>query len=112
VLKGEIAMVEIHLFGKLRKYAQNTDQENDFIIRVSPQTDETIELLLARVGISTEDVYSIFLNRKLLAARSGMARWLGYQQIRSNPFDWDLSIMVKSGDRIGLFGRDMAALVI
>jgi hypothetical protein len=64
------------------------------------------------MGVSTEDIYSIFLNGKLLAARSGMARWLGYQQIRSNPFDWDLNVPVKSNDRIGLFGRDMAALVI
>ena len=105
-------MVEIHLYGKLRKYAQNSDQENDYVIRISPQTDETIALLLARVGIAIEDVYSIFVNRKLLAARSGMARWLGHQQVRSDPFDWDLYVPVKSGDRIGIFGRDMAALVI
>jgi hypothetical protein len=32
--------------------------------------------------------------------------------MRSNPFDWDLDIPVKAGDRIGLFGRDMSALVI
>jgi hypothetical protein len=105
-------MVEIHLYGKLRKYAQNSDQENDYVIRISPQTGETIELLLDRVRISMEDIYSIFLNRKLLAARSGMARWLGHQQVRSDPFDWDLNVPVNSGDRIGLFGRDMAALVI
>ncbi len=105
-------MIEIHLYGKLRKYAQNSDQENDYVIRISPQTDETIALLLARVGIAIEDVYSIFVNRKLLAARSGMARWLGHQQVRSDPFDWDLNVPVNSGDRIGLFGRDMAALVI
>jgi hypothetical protein len=105
-------MVEIHLFGKLRKYAQNSDQETDYVIRISPQPDETIALLLARVGISIEEVYSIFVNRKLLATRSGMARWIGHQQVRSDPFDWDLSVPVNPGDRIGLFGRDMAALVI
>ena len=41
-----------------------------------------------------------------------MARWLGYQQVRPDPFDWNLSTPVKPGDRIGLFGRDMAALVV
>jgi hypothetical protein len=105
-------MVEIHLFGKLRKYAQISDQETDNVIRISPQSDETIALLLARVGIAIEDIYSIFLNHKLLAARSGMARWIGHQKVRSEVFNWDLDIPVNPGDRIGIFGRDMAALVI
>jgi len=105
-------MVEIHLFGKLRRYAQNTDAGDDYVIKVSPRADETIESLLGRVEISTEEIYSIFFNRKLLAARSGMARWIGHRQVRTNPFDWDLNVPVKSGDRIGLFGRDMAALVV
>ncbi len=105
-------MVEIHLFGKLRRYAANTDAAEDYVIRMSPAADETVRSILARVGISAEEIYSIFLNRKLLAARSGMASWIGHRQIRSDPFNWDLSVPVKSGDRIGLFGRDMAALVI
>ncbi|UCG06305.1 MAG: hypothetical protein JSV83_20730 [Desulfobacterales bacterium] len=105
-------MVEIHLFGKLRRYAANTDTAEDYVIRMSPAADETVRSILARVGISAEEIYSIFLNRKLLAARSGMASWIGHRQIRSDPFNWDLSVPVKSGDRIGLFGRDMAALVI
>ena len=105
-------MVEIHLFGKLRRYAQKSDQESAHVIQVSPQSDETIALLLDRVGIALEDVYSIFLNHKLLAARSGMASWMGYQKVRKDPFNWDLDIPVNAGDRIGLFGRDMAALVV
>ena len=105
-------MVEIHLFGKLRKQAQNPDQKSDYVIRISPHADETLALLLDRVGIAIEDVYSIFVNHKLLAARSGMARWIGHQKVRSDPLNWDLEIPVNPGDRIGLFGRDMAALVI
>ncbi|UCE53075.1 MAG: hypothetical protein JSV31_28105 [Desulfobacterales bacterium] len=105
-------MVEIHLYGKLRRYAKNTKAAEDYVIKISPQADDTVESLLSRTGITSEDIYSIFLNRKLLAARSGMARWIGYRQVRSNPFNWDLNVAVKSGDRIGLFGRDMAALVI
>jgi hypothetical protein len=102
-------MAEIRLYGKLRRYAQDSP---DSIIRVSPEYNETLEILLNRLGIPLDDVYSIFYNSKLLAARSGMARWIGYQQVRSNPFDWDLSLTLKPSDRIGLFGRDMAALVV
>ena len=105
-------MVEIHLFGKLRRYAEHSDSVNDHVIRISPSYDETVQSLLARTGISTEDIYSIFLNRKLLAARSGMAIWIGHQRVCKDPFDWDLNVAVAPGDRIGLFGRDMSALVI
>jgi len=105
-------MVEIHLFGKLRQYAENKDGLNDHVIRIYPQEGDTITSLLDRAGISKEELYSIFFNRKLLAARSGMAIWIGHRQVRNDPFDWDLNVAVKAGDRIGLFGRDMAALVI
>jgi len=105
-------MVEIHLFGKLRRYAENSEGVNENVISISPRDDETVHSLLARAGISKEDIYSIFFNRKLLAARSGMAVWIGHRGVRKDPFDWDLDVAVKAGDRIGLFGRDMAALVI
>ncbi len=105
-------MVEIHLYGKLRRYAQNIPTDRDNVIRVSPESDETLEALLTRLEIPVDEIYSIFFNSKLLAARTAMAKWIGYQQVRTNPFDWNLNVTVKPADRIGLFGRDMAALVI
>jgi hypothetical protein len=102
-------MVDIHLYGKLRRYAKDNP---DSIIRVAPESDETLEALLNRLGIPQNDIYSIFYNSKLLAARSGMASWIRYPQVRATPFDWDLDIAVQASDRIGLFGRDMAALVV
>ena len=102
-------MIEIRLYGKLRRYAKD---EPESIIRLPPQIGETLENLLARLGIPTDEIYSIFYNSKLLAARSGMARWIGYRQVGPSPFDWDLSVTVQPADRIGLFGRDMAALVV
>jgi hypothetical protein len=102
-------MVEIRLYGKLRRYAKDSPAS---IIRVSPEPNETLDILLKRLGIPLEDIYSVFFNSKLLAARSGMARWMGYQQVRADPFDWNLNATVKPSDRIGLFGRDMAALVV
>ena len=102
-------MVEIRLFGKLRRY---TKDNPDGIVRVSLESEETLDMLLARLGIPPEEIYSIFLNSKLLAARSGMAIWMGYRQVRADPFDWNLNLTVKPSDRIGLFGRDMSALVV
>ena len=102
-------MVEIRLYGKLRRYAKYSP---DSIIRVAPEPDESVEDLLIRLGIPLDDIYSIFYNSKLLAGRSGMASWIGYRQVDSNPFDWNPSLTVVSSDRIGLFGRDMAALVV
>jgi hypothetical protein len=105
-------MVEIRLYGKLRRHAKGTHSNRDNVIQVSPEFKETLAMLLARLQIPVDEIYSIFLNSKLLAARTGMATWIGYRQVRSDPFDWDLDVPVKERDRVGLFGRDMAALVI
>jgi len=102
-------MVEIRLYGKLRRYAKDNPEG---IIHLPPEVDETLDNLLNRLGIPVTDIYSVFYNAKLLAARSGMASWIGYSQVHATPFDWDLNIKLKRSDRIGLFGRDMAALVV
>ncbi|UCD77264.1 MAG: hypothetical protein JSW26_17780 [Desulfobacterales bacterium] len=105
-------MVEIRVYGKLRRYVQDNTIDSDNVIRITPDSDETLDMLLSRLGIPLEEIYSIFFNSKLLAARSGMAKWLGYRQVRTDPFDWDLNVTLKLSDRVGLFGRDMAALVV
>ncbi len=73
---------------------------------------DTIASVLERAGIDTDAVYSLFFNFRLLAARSRMAYWLRYHQAPADPLDWDLDVAVHDGDRIALFGRDMAALVV
>lgn len=105
-------MVTIHLYGKLRGYGAQASRRQNDILRQKPAPDETVASLLNRLGIPAAEIYSIFLNSRLLAARTGMAQWIGYRQHRATPFDWNLEVPVKAGDRIGLFGRDMAALVI
>ena len=105
-------MAEIHLYGRLRCYAQDIRPDRGNVIRVSPGVDETLEMLLARLEIPVDKIYSIFINSKLLAGRSGMASWIGYRQVRTDPFDWNLNVAVQPADRIGLFGRDMSALVV
>jgi hypothetical protein len=105
-------MAEIRLYGKLRRLALSVPKNQDHILRVSPKPQETLEMLLTRVDIPIHEIYTIFFNAKLLATRSAMARWMGYPQVRRDPFDWKLNIPVNPNDRIGLFGSDMAALVI
>ncbi|MGD9057909.1 MAG: hypothetical protein PVJ41_04625 [Desulfobacterales bacterium] len=105
-------MVEIHIYGKLRQYLKEPETTQSGILKLSVEPEETVVALLARIGIPLDAIYTIFLNSKLLASRSLMAYRMGYQQVRENPLDWELDIVVKAGDRIGLFGRDMSALVV
>lgn len=105
-------MVEIHIYGKLRRYLKGSQNCEGGVLKVSIQPEETIAELLARLGIPLDEIYNIFLNSRLLATRSQMAYWIRYQQVHDNPLEWKLEVAVKAGDRIGLFGRDMAALVI
>ncbi len=55
-------MVEIHLYGKLRRYAQDIQSDRGNVIRVSPGSDETLGMLLARLEIPVDEIYSIFFN--------------------------------------------------
>ena len=105
-------MIDVHLFGKLRAYAGDADTAPGCVVRRKPRPDETVASLLDVLGISPDEVFTVFVNHKLLAARNTMAHWLGYRQVRESPFDWNLDVPVKSGDRVGLFGREMSQLVV
>jgi len=105
-------MISIHLYGKLRRFAANKNPGDDSIINLEVSGRETLKDVLERSGIEIEELYTIFINSKLLATRTKMASHLGYQQANGDCHNWDLSILIKDGDRIGLFGRDMATLVV
>ena len=105
-------MIEIRLYGKLRRQSVLPEIRETGISHLAPEPGETLGSLLERIGIAVEDAHSIFLNARLLAARSNMARWLGYQGADGNPLEWNLDAPIASGDRVGVFGRDMAALVV
>ncbi len=106
-------MISIHLYGKLRRYARDDSPAGQSVIEVEAVKNETLQELLDRVGIDAEELYTIFINHKLLTSRTKFAHFLGYQQVRqqSRPV-WDLSIRIEDGDRLGLFGPDMPALVV
>jgi hypothetical protein len=105
-------MIKIRIFGRLRKKAGDPEVRETGLLKMTPEPEETMQSILERAGISPQDIYTIFLNSKLVAARSNMVKWLGYQQAGPDPLAWDLNIKLASGDRIGIFGRDMAALVV
>ncbi len=110
--KEETTMTDIHIYGKLRDFAENLAHDKTGVVRITPESHETVQSLLERLGLPVARVHTIFFNHKVLAARTKMALWIGHRQVRDTPFDWNLDIPVKPGDRIGLFGRDMSALVV
>ena len=49
-------MAEIHLYGKLRSYAQDIQSDRGNLIRVSPGSDETLGMLFARLEIPVDEI--------------------------------------------------------
>jgi hypothetical protein len=103
-------MVEIHLYGKLRHYLDGSRAKNGSVITHEPEPDETLASLLVHTGIPVDEINHIFFNSKLLASRNKAASFLGFWQATSSLSDWDLDVPVDDGDRVGLFGTDMALL--
>lgn len=82
-------MIEVHLYGKLRRFAEDPDPTSDSVVRVPVVEDDTIGQVLARIGIPLEELGSnVFLNGEY----SGLAR------------------PVKPSDRLGVFPDDMQLL--
>jgi hypothetical protein len=103
-------MVEIHLYGKLRHYVAQMQPGRGVVVKLEPAPADTIATLLAHIDVPVDEIHHIFHNAKLLATRTTMAPYMGYQQSRANLFDWDLNVPITDGDRIGLFGSDMTML--
>lgn len=82
-------MVEVHLYGKLRRFAEDPNPISDSIVRVPMQNGDTIIRILERIGIPLAEVgTNVFLNGEY----SGLNR------------------PVKPGDRLGAFPDDMQLL--
>ena len=105
-------MVDIRVVGKLRRFVKEPVAGHASLMQVEPRPDETLQQLLERLEIPVDEIYTIFLNSKLLATRTLIAYRMGYQQAGENPLDWKLEVALEEGDRVGLFGKDMSALVV
>ena len=110
-------MIEVHLYGKLRRYAAASRASEQSVIRLERQPGETVATVLERAGIPLEDIYHIFLNGAILSSRNSMAPWLRYEQATDGTVGRPaaaeaLGVNVDDGDRLGLFAHDMALLVV
>ena len=103
-------MIEMHLYGNLRSYAENYRPMMDVVLWREIRDGETLASLLDETGIPSSEIGHIFLNAKLLVTRTSSGALYGYPQQRDTVFDWDLDLPLTNGDRIGLFGTDMSVL--
>jgi len=82
-------MIEIHLYGKLRRFAENQDPTGYSVVLMPVQEGDTIQRVLERLGVPMDEVGSnIFLNWQYSA----------------------LTRKVKDGDRLAVFPDDMQLL--
>jgi len=81
-------MIHVHLYGKLCALAPNPAMDADAVLHIPVNDGDTIADVLARIGIAPQDVAHLFLNH-------------GYSAVTRR---------VRDGDRLGVFGRDMALL--
>ena len=82
-------MIEVHLYGKLRRFTDNPDPSQDSIANVSVKNGDSILTIAQRIGIPLEELgTNIFLNGEYSA----------------------LERKVSDGDRLGVFPDDMKLL--
>ena len=107
-------MLKIHLYGGLRRYASNSQLSRESVVRLEMEPGETVAALLERLGIPSAELCHVFLNGALLSTRNSMSPWLGYQEAgpTAPSSGQGLDRLLQPGDRLGVFGRDMALLVV
>jgi len=82
-------LIEMHLYGKLRRFSDSSDPRRESIIYVPLEEGDTIRDVIERIGIPLDELgLNIFLNGEY-----------------SN-----LSRPVRDGDRLGIFPDDMQLL--
>jgi hypothetical protein len=86
---GNHRKIEVHLYGKLRRFTANLDPQKESIISVPVKKGDTIHDISRRIGIPDGEIgRNIFLNGEYSA----------------------LTRPVKAGDRLGIFPDDMQLL--
>jgi hypothetical protein len=107
-------MVNIHLYGELRRHAKQQRVDRPSILSLPLEESASLDEILQRIGIKPDEAPQIFLNRKLLTSPSPMAPWLGYVTATGSVLQNEehLNITIHRGDRLGLFPPNMALLVI
>ncbi len=84
-------MVEVHLYGKLRRFSDNQDPTRQSIVNVTAREADTVSSIISRIGIPPEEIgANIFLNGRYSS----------------------LERRVKDGDRLGVFPDNMAMIIV
>jgi hypothetical protein len=81
-------MIEIHLYGKFRRLANAASTLGEAVVMMPAQEGDTIEAVVGRLGIDPAELSHLFVNAEYSGIRRG----------------------VKSGDRLGIFPREMGLL--
>lgn len=84
-------MIEVHLYGKLRRFTDNLDPARDSVIQVTTEKGDSVADIIRRIGIPDNEVGPIiFVNG------------------RYSP----QSRQVDDGDRLGIFPDDMPMIIV
>lgn len=84
-------MIEIHLYGNLRRFAENPTIHAESIARVAWRKGDTVAAVLTRLGVDhAQEVSNIFIN--------------GTYHYRAR------EMRLNDGDRLGVFPRNMCLL--
>lgn len=80
--------IEVHLFGKLKELFKEEKSGDSYCIVINAKHQDTIQDIIKKIGISSREISHAFLNHQYSS----------------------LDRRVKNGDRLALFGRDMALI--
>ena len=84
-------MIEVHLYGKLRRFTDNLDPSRDSIVHIATENGDSIADIIQRIGIPGNEVgTNIFLNGEY----SPQSR------------------KISNGDRLGVFPDDMQMILV
>ena len=82
-------MIEVHLYGKLRRFGAEQDARSDSIVEIPWREGDTVGAIVGRIGIPLEELgANLFRNGRYVTLDSPLA----------------------DGDRLGLFPDDMQLL--
>ncbi len=84
-------MIEVYLYGKLRRFTDNEDPTHNSVIYVSAKKSDTIKDIVRCIGIPLEEIGGNILH---------------------NGGIFPLEREVKDGDRLGIFPDNMAMVVV
>ena len=105
-------LIEVRLFGDLWRYADGLTFSGAAVY-LSAKQDNTVGQVLDQVGINPGEVSNVFVNGRLLP-RSTYPITLGYPLASPVPLSpegcWNTP--VRSGDRLGIFPRNMGSVVV